>query len=51
MSRKERRAAARREKVEKLHRPVKANNGVIIVVAVATAVIVIATYFIRYGSN
>jgi len=49
MSRKERRAKARREKIENLHRPVKANNGVLIAVAIVTAIIVIATYFIRYS--
>jgi len=51
MSRKERRAKARREKVENLHRPVKANNGVLIAVAIATVVVVVGTYFIRYSSN
>jgi hypothetical protein len=50
MSRKERRAKARRERVENLHRPVKANNGVLIAVAVATVVVVVATYFIRYSN-
>ena len=50
MSRKERRAKARREKVENLHRPVKANHGVLITIAVVTVVIIIATYFIRYSS-
>jgi len=50
MSRKERRAKARREKIENLHRPVKANNGVLIVVAIVTVVVVVATYFIRYSN-
>ncbi|MCL1967640.1 MAG: hypothetical protein FWF67_07125 [Fibromonadales bacterium] len=50
MSRKERRAKARREKIENLHKPVKANNGVLIIVAIATVVVVVATYFIRYSS-
>lgn len=51
MSRKERRAKARREKVENLYRPVKANNGILIAIAIATAVIVVATYFIRYSGS
>jgi hypothetical protein len=33
-----------------LHRPVKANNGVLIIVAIATVVVVVATYFIRYSN-
>jgi hypothetical protein len=51
MSRKERRAKARQNKIEDLHHPVKANNGVLIAVAVATVVAVIATYFIRYSGQ
>ncbi|MDR2582988.1 MAG: hypothetical protein LBC75_05855 [Fibromonadaceae bacterium] len=51
MSRKERRANARRAKIENLHKPVKANRGVLIAVAIFTVVIVIATYFIRYSNT
>jgi len=51
MSRRERRANARRAKIENLHKPVKANRGVLIGVAVFTAVVVIATYFIRYSNS
>jgi len=51
MSRRERREKARREKIENLHKPVKANNGVLIIVAIATVVVVVGTYFIRYSSN
>ncbi|MDR0517890.1 MAG: hypothetical protein LBH25_12680 [Fibromonadaceae bacterium] len=51
MSRKERRAKARRSKIENLHRPVKANNGILIAIAIATIVVVISTYFIRYGGQ
>jgi len=51
MSRKERRAKARREKIENLHKPIKANNKVLIIIAIATAVVVIGTYFIRYSGN
>jgi len=51
MSRKERRANARRAKIENLHKPVKANRGVLIAVALFTAVAVIATYFIRYSNS
>jgi hypothetical protein len=50
MSRKERRAKNRREKIENLHRPVKANRGILIAVAIATVAVVIATYFIRYSN-
>jgi hypothetical protein len=49
MSRKERRAKARREKIKHLHRPVKANRGVLIVIAIAAVVIVVATYAVRLG--
>jgi len=51
MSRKERRAKARREKIENLHKPIKANNKVLVIIAIATAVVVIGTYFIRYSGN
>jgi hypothetical protein len=51
MSRKERRAKARQNKIGDLHHPVKANNGVLIAVAVITVVAVIATYFIRYSGQ
>jgi len=51
MSRKERRAKARREKVENLHKPIKANSKVLIIIAVITAVVVIGTYFIRYSGS
>jgi hypothetical protein len=34
-----------------LHKPVKANRGVLIAVAVFTVVVVIATYFIRYSNS
>jgi len=51
MSRKERRAKARREKIENLHKPVKANNRVLIAIAIATVIIVVATYAIRLGGN
>jgi hypothetical protein len=51
MSRKDRRAQARRNKIEDLHRPVKANNGVLIIVAIVTVVAVVATYFIRYSGQ
>jgi hypothetical protein len=50
MSRKERRAKARREKIENLHHPVKANKGVLIAVAIIAVVAVIATYFSRYSN-
>jgi len=51
MSRKERRENARRAKIENLHKPVKANSGVLIAVAIFTVVIVIATYVIRYSNS
>ncbi len=51
MSRRERRANARRAKIENLHKPVKANRGVLITVAIFTVIIVIATYFIRYSNT
>jgi len=51
MSRKERRAKARREKIENLHKPVKANNGVLIAIAIAAVIIVVATYAIRLGGS
>jgi len=51
MSRKERRAKARREKIENLHRPVKANHGVLITIAVVTIIIIIASYFIRFSGS
>jgi hypothetical protein len=51
MSRKERRAKARREKVENLHRPVKANRGILIIFAIAIVIIVIATQVITFGGN
>jgi len=51
MGRKERRANARRAKIENLHRPVKANRGVLIAVAIFTMVVVVATYFIRYSNS
>jgi len=51
MSRKERRAKARREKIENLRRPVKANNWVLIAIAAGTAIVVIATYFVRYSGQ
>jgi hypothetical protein len=50
MSRRERRANARRAKIENLHRPVKANRGILITVAIFTVIVVIATYFIRYSN-
>jgi len=49
MSRKERRAKARSEKIKNLYRPVKANNWVLIAIAIAAVVIVIATQIIRLG--
>jgi hypothetical protein len=51
MSRKERRAKARSEKIENLYRPVKANHWVLIAIAVAAAIIVIVTQAIRFGGN
>ena len=51
MSRKERRAKARRAKIENLHRPVKANNKVLIVIAIITVILVIATFSIRYSGS
>ena len=48
MSRKERRAKARRAKIENLHKPVKANNKVLVVIAIITAVLVIGTFSIKY---
>jgi len=51
MSRRERRANARRAKIENLHKPVKANRGVLIAVAIFTVIIVIGTYFVRYSNS
>ena len=51
MSRKERRAKARREKIKNLYRPVKANHWVLIAIAVVAAIIVIVTQAIKFGGN
>jgi hypothetical protein len=49
MGRKERRAKARRSKIENLHRPVKANKGVLIALSIFVVVAVIATYFVKFS--
>jgi len=51
MSRKERRAKARRSKIENLHKPVKAHSGILIAIAIAAVIIVIATQAIRLGGS
>ena len=51
MSRKERRAKARRSKIENLHKPVKASRGVIIALAIVAAIIVVATQAIRLSGS
>jgi hypothetical protein len=49
MSRRERRMKARREKIENLHRPVKASRGVLITIAIIAAIVVIVTQFVKYS--
>lgn len=51
MARKERRAKARREKIQNLHRPVKASRGALVAIGIAAVIIVLATYAIKFGSN
>ncbi|GHV11189.1 hypothetical protein AGMMS49938_01430 [Fibrobacterales bacterium] len=48
MSRKERRAKERNEKVKNLHKPVKANPKVLWAIAIITAIVVIASYSVRF---
>jgi len=50
MSRKERRAKARREKIKNLYRPVKASNWVLIAIAVAAVAIVITAQIMKWGN-
>jgi hypothetical protein len=49
MSRRERRIKARREKIENLHKPVKASRGVLITIAIIAAIVVIATQVIKFS--
>ncbi len=50
MSRRERRAKARREKIENLHKPVKASRNVLIIIAIIAAIVIIGTQFIKYSN-
>jgi len=49
MSRRERRANARRAKIENLHKPVKANRGVLIAIFTVAIILIIATQFVKYS--